>query len=132
MASSIREGDGVMETGAGRIRITITTKENDFAECTFERLDERIELEPVDMERARRAMKNGYSTFKRQRMKAIDKEAKEAEAGSKQEETTETESVLASGFVVDVEKGDATEGSMEVLEPTVAVIENGGDDGYDG
>ncbi len=131
MASGIREGDGVMEKGKGRIRITITTKENDFAECTIERLDERIELEPVDMVRARRAMKNGYSEFKRQRTKAIKQETKETEAGNEQEETTEFESVLASDSVVDVENGDTTEGSTEVLEPAVAVIEKGGDDGYD-
>jgi len=132
-ARRIKEGDGTMETGAGRMRITLTTKENDFAECTFERLDDRVELEPVDMDRARRALKNGFREYRRERSRIVEqetKEAKEAEARGEQEETTDVESVLASGFVVDVEKGDTTEGSMEVLEPAVAVIGKEGED-YD-
>ena len=134
-ARRVKEGDGTMNAGDGRIRITITTKENEFAVCTFERLDDRVELEPVDMDRARRALKNEFRAYRRKRGEEVEREAaeaKKAEASGKQEEAPDTEGVLASGFVVDVETEDNTEGSMEVLEPSVAVAVNGGDDGYDG
>lgn len=120
MGKIAREGDGTLRAGDPRMKITIITKEDDFAECTFERLDDRIELEPIDMQRLRRALKKGYRTYRRQR-------GEEAE-GKTQEEKPE-EPVLGSGFVVG-EGETKTGGKMEVMEPSVAVIEKEGED-YD-
>ena len=72
MAKMVREGDGTLETGTPRMKMIVITKEDDFAECTFERLDDRIELEPVDMSRMRRAMQAGYRTYKRKRVAEIE------------------------------------------------------------
>jgi len=97
MSRTAKEGDGTLEGGTPRMRILITTKENDFAECTFERLNDRIELEPVDMARTRRAMKAAYRTYKRVR-------GEEVEAMQEKPE--------------EVPAGDGNEGSTEVLPTT--------------
>jgi len=125
MGKAAREGDGTLKPGDPRMKIIIVTKEDDFAECTFERLDDRIELEPVDMARLKRALQKGYRSYKRKRAEEAEALAKVEKAG----EEEKSEPRLGSGFVVD--KGETrAEGSMEVLEPTVAVIEKKGE-GYD-
>jgi hypothetical protein len=78
MAKKVREGDGTLPDGTPRIKIVVITKENGFADCSFERLDDRIELEPIDMQRTRRALKKGYRDFKRERMEAVEAEKEAA------------------------------------------------------
>ena len=61
-----------LKRGDDRMRITVTTKEDDHAVVTIERLRDDIELNPSDMNFARKALKKGYKTYKRARMVELD------------------------------------------------------------
>jgi hypothetical protein len=99
-------GEREKKRGDLRMKVTIVTKEDDFADVTFERLSDDIEISPFDMQQMRKALKKEYRVYKRKRADAMD-------GGS----VTETDA--------------PTEVTMAVTEGGTAVLENGGDDGYD-